>query len=78
MESGRYPSPEDPLGGGSQVLGAIMAIVTVAIPLIAVLSFSTPPRSPNLRVTSPLTINAITQDEVSTTRTIESPKVADR
>jgi hypothetical protein len=55
-----------------------MAIVTVAIPLIAVLSFSTPPRSPNLRVTSPLTINAITQDEVSTTRTIESPKVADR
>ncbi|NJN60276.1 MAG: hypothetical protein HC795_00925 [Coleofasciculaceae cyanobacterium RL_1_1] len=68
MESGRHPSPEDPLGGGSQILGAILAACTVGIPLIAVLSFSTPPRLIDLKVNSLLTDPIIVQEEASVTR----------
>jgi hypothetical protein len=68
MESGRHPSPEDPLAGGSQILGAILAACTVGIPLLAVLSFSTPPRLIDLKVNSLLTNPVIVQEEASATR----------
>jgi hypothetical protein len=67
MESGRHPSPEDPLSGGSQILGVILAACTLGIPLMAVLSFSTPPHLIDLNLRSPLSENVIPQEEASVT-----------
>ncbi|MGD1901252.1 MAG: hypothetical protein ACFB9N_03325 [Geitlerinemataceae cyanobacterium] len=65
MESGRFPSPDRPLGGGSQLLGAILAACTLGIPIAVVLAFSSPPSSLLDESTS-------TRVEVTTTSNLEA------
>ncbi|TAF52846.1 MAG: hypothetical protein EAZ61_07465 [Oscillatoriales cyanobacterium] len=67
MESGRHSSSEDPLSGGSQILGAILAACTLGIPLIAVLSFSTPLHLVDLDLRSPLSESMMPQEEAAAT-----------